>query len=96
MAELQGDDDLQRRYDAYRQDHAAWRTACRSGDPLLLQVSAGQLLQSRVALYRALQASGWQAPPAERAALERDAALVEFDRLEERTVIDLVEAALAR
>ena len=87
---------LRSRYDQYRQDHAAWRAARKTFDLVLLQAASDALLVSRVALYEALVADGWEAPAHERAVLERDAALVAFDRLEPETVVRLVEQASAR
>lgn len=64
-------------YQDYRAAMNTWRAAAKAGSAATTEVAAERLLRARVALYRVLVATGWGAPPAVAAQLDRDVALVE-------------------
>lgn len=77
--------ELQSAYQEYRSAMSAWRSAVKAGSSTGTDATMERMLRARVALYRALLATGWSAPAPVAHQLERDAALLEapnhFDAL---------------
>lgn len=69
--------ELQQAYAEYRTAMAAWRSASRAGSSDVVESAGNRLIHARVALYRALVATGWDPPPGVAVQLDRDIALVE-------------------
>ena len=68
--------ELNHAYQEYRAAMTAWRSANKVGSTRAEPMTE-RLLAARVALYRTLQATGWEAPAWVAQQLERDAALIE-------------------
>lgn len=64
-------------YQEYRSAMTAWRSAVKAGSSSATDATTERMLRARVALYRALLATGWTAPAPVAHQLERDAALLE-------------------
>lgn len=69
--------ELHRAYQEYRSAMAAWRSATKVGSTSGTDATTERMLRARVALYRALVATGWSAPAPVAHQIERDAALLE-------------------
>lgn len=69
--------ELHSAYQEYRSAMAAWRAAVKAGSSSTTDASTERMLRARVALYRALLATGWTAPAPVAHQLERDAALLD-------------------
>ena len=69
--------ELQQAYAEYRSAMSAWRAAAKAGSSEVVELAGGRLIEARVALYRALVATGWDPPEAVAVQLDRDIALVE-------------------